>query len=249
MSTATSNSAPRPQRTSLACACGGAWKCRPRTVPTAADSEWLSCTKSIDRSRSRPAAPGSRFRKRSPRAMSPKRAGVRIRSPGMPVSSICMSGSLLRERQGKGAACVPGFVPRRGHARGNPGRRRDPAGSFGTRHDLGNPGGAGAQIPCKPNLPAFSKTRRPQAAIQSKKSPPRPRAQVAGHLLPSFAPSSTGAVRSSVRTSDPSGRRISPRSRSVPPSSSASPAIGVSQDPSRPARNARSAASRCPVGP
>ena len=45
-SVATSRIAPRTTRSSLSCAIGGSWKCSPRTTPTSADSEWLSCTKS-----------------------------------------------------------------------------------------------------------------------------------------------------------------------------------------------------------
>ena len=65
---------------------------------------------------------------------------------------------------------------------------------------------------------------------------------------PSSAASSIGARPSAYSRSEPSGRRISPRSQTSPPSSSASPAIGVSHEPSRAARNARSAVSRWPVG-
>ena len=45
MSTATSRMRPARQRTSLSCANGGVWKCRPRKTPFAAEKEWLSCTK------------------------------------------------------------------------------------------------------------------------------------------------------------------------------------------------------------
>ena len=46
MSTATSRMRPRTTRTSLSWAKGWLWKCRPRSVPTSCDSEWLICTKS-----------------------------------------------------------------------------------------------------------------------------------------------------------------------------------------------------------
>jgi hypothetical protein len=62
--------------------------------------------------------------------------------------------------------------------------------------------------------------------------------------VPSISASSMGHDWSSLMASLPSGRRTSPRSRRVDPLSSASPAMGVSQDPSRPRKNARSAASR-----
>ena len=77
---------------------------------------------------------------------------------------------------------------------------------------------------------------------------PRPAAQRGGRLRAHGGAVGGGAVRLVVRArSVPSGRRISPRKRSRPPASSASPAIGVWHEPSRPARKARSAASRRPV--
>ena len=75
----------------------------------------------------------------------------------------------------------------------------------------------------------------------------RGRAAPPAHSAPSAAASATGPRSSWARLSEPSGRRISPRRRRRSPSSSASPAIGVWQEPSRPARKARSAARRWPV--
>ena len=62
-------------------------------------------------------------------------------------------------------------------------------------------------------------------------------------------PEETGPERLPANASEPSVRRISPRRCSLSPSCSARPAIGVSQDPSSAARNALSAARRCPVAP
>ena len=38
---------PRTTRTSLSCACGGIWKCSPRTTPARDETEWLSCTNEL----------------------------------------------------------------------------------------------------------------------------------------------------------------------------------------------------------
>ena len=46
-SSATSNNRPRAQLISLACAWGGRWQWRPRTVPISRDIKKLSCTNSL----------------------------------------------------------------------------------------------------------------------------------------------------------------------------------------------------------
>ena len=83
----------------------------------------------------------------------------------------------------------------------------------------------------------------------SRKSPHRrgPAARCA-RSIPIAEPSEIGPRRSPAMAWDPSGRRTSPRRCNWPPSKMAKPAIGVSHEPSRARKKARSAARRWPVG-
>ena len=117
--------------------------------------------------------------------------------------------------RGVAASAAPGGALR-GRRGGRGGRRPAGAGSFGRWSEPAGPSGPGSG--------QASKKPRPGAA-----------AQLGRRRAPSAAASrDRAAAARSARRSEPSGRRISPRRRRVAPSSSASPAIGVWQEPSRP---------------